>query len=252
MTNHRLKVGYEPFENAAPGFLGNLDMLLGLFKVDFVRIDHFHPLIRNASTGEWTGAFGWLQNGSVDMLEDFRYITEERIDSFRFTNPIVEGTFGAIYSVAGVHASVIKFDSMMANIQVNVYILLLAVGCVLIALYLCVDRIDSDDHTDWWAVLVAVVPCFNSQATLEARGTVTRRVIFVVIGIYVLITTTFYQTNLLRSLILSAQMTPLTTKQIIAGVERHEYTIMFDNQGSALERWIRLKKDSETTATTRT
>ncbi|CAM6000344.1 unnamed protein product [Sphagnum balticum] len=186
------------------------------------------------------------------MLEDYFYITEERIDSFLFTNPIVKGTFGAIYSVAGVRTSAIQFDSMMANIQVNVYILLIAACCVFIAMYVWVDRIDPHAHTDWWTVFVAAVPCFNCQATLEARGTVTRRVIFVVIGIYVMLTTAFYQTYLLRSLILSSRVTPMTMKQIIAGVERHEYTIMFYSQEEEIEQWIRPKRGNETTATTNT
>ena len=154
-------------------------------------------------------------------------------------NRFLAETFGAIYSVAGMRTSAIQFDSMMANIQVSVYVLLLVACCMLIALYVWVDKIDPDAHTDWWTVFVAAVPCFNCQATLEARHTATRRVIFVVIAIYVLLTTSFYQTYLLRSLILSTRVAPLTMKRIIDGVERHEYTIMFYNQEEEIEMWIR-------------
>jgi drug/metabolite transporter (DMT)-like permease len=129
---------------------------------------------------------------------------------------------------------------MMANIQLSVYVLLAAACSVFIAMYVWVDRLlDPAAHTDWWTVFVAAMPCFNCQATLEARKIVTRRVIFVFIGIYVLLTNSFYQTYLLRSLILSKRVTPMTMKQIIAGVERHEYTIMFYNQEEPVEQWIR-------------
>jgi hypothetical protein len=240
MAKNRLKVGYEPFVNATPGFIDDLGAVVQLFHVEFVSIDDYHPLNRSAANGRWAGALGWLHNGFVDTLEDYWYITADKIDSFRFTNPIREESFGAIYSVASVDTSVMQFNSMMANIQISVYFLMLAASCAFIVLYVWVGRvIDRPSSTDWWTVLVAAVPCFNCQATLEVRDTVTRRVIFIFIGIYVLLTTTFYQTYLLRSLILSTRVTPLTMNQIIAGVERHEYTIMFYNQDEEVESLIR-------------
>jgi hypothetical protein len=88
MTKSRLKVGYEPFADATPAFVDNFGTILELFTVDFVCIDDYHPLNRSSVTDRWAGAYGWLYNGSVEMLEDYSFIIEDKMDSFQFTNII--------------------------------------------------------------------------------------------------------------------------------------------------------------------
>jgi hypothetical protein len=55
-------------------------------------------------------------------------------------------------------------------------------------------------------VFVAAVPCFNNQAGPINIETATRRIVVLVIGATALLTTTFYQTLLLSSLLV--QSTP--------------------------------------------
>jgi hypothetical protein len=69
---------------------------------------------------------------------------------------------------------------------------------------------------------------FNSQATPVTYNLLTRRLVLLTVGVSVILTSTFYQTYLLRALMLTSGNQALPFEDIVCKIERRQMSVMFD------------------------
>jgi hypothetical protein len=94
--------------------------------------------------------------------------------------------------------------------------------------------------TDWWTIIVAVIPCFQCysdgvfsgcaysasvRACAVQHSSLTGRVIVLTIGVCSLLSTTFYQELLLTSLIVEPHSQPVFANVIAQMIERYNYKV---------------------------
>jgi hypothetical protein len=85
-----------------------------------------------------------------------------------------------------------------------------------------------------WNVIVLVVPFMNNQSSALNSETVSRRILNMIVGMFVLVSVAFYQSPLSSSLITKPPPRRLTLEEIAIKIELHELNPMFDVSGSAL------------------
>jgi hypothetical protein len=74
------------------------------------------------------GALGWVQSGRVDTLYQQWFITPERQEIFRFSNPLRHSELVAFYATQDDNESpALHFDTLSALIDWNAYLVGLAV-----------------------------------------------------------------------------------------------------------------------------
>lgn len=66
-----IRVGYDNSSIKLRQLMDGLDVLFNAFTIDYVPIDDFQPSVL-LDTGYWSGANGYVQNGTIDMLSSGR------------------------------------------------------------------------------------------------------------------------------------------------------------------------------------
>ena len=92
----------------------------------------FRPMRRRID-GSWSGGLGHLANGSVDTLALNFFITPERYESFAFSSPSGRADYSVLYAASIAHP--LRFDSLLARIDLQVYAATAAVCTLLITLH---------------------------------------------------------------------------------------------------------------------
>jgi hypothetical protein len=107
------------------------------YNKQFTPIDDY-SLYEPDAYGHWQGAFGRLYTNAVDTLEWSFYNTPDMVYDFQFTSPYNSRGFAGIYSV-DVYETALLFESLTANFDASVFVLITFIWFLLIALYRLVD-----------------------------------------------------------------------------------------------------------------
>jgi hypothetical protein len=89
MPDTKLRYGVRINESVLNAW-SSFDVYLRDFDIEFIEFKDYLPLQR-LNNGTWTGAFGHLQASHVDMIEHVMILTTERMSSFQFTIPTIQG-----------------------------------------------------------------------------------------------------------------------------------------------------------------
>jgi hypothetical protein len=95
------------------------------------------------------------------------------------------------------------------------------------------DKIRQSDEqaTSWWNISMAVVPCFNSQALpLHHSHTFTRRLLVIIVGAMVLLTTNYYQAFILNGMMIKNVPSPYTIDELAKKLYANEMTAVFSTR----------------------
>jgi hypothetical protein len=87
----------------------------------------------------------------------------------------------------------------------------------------------EDEPFSWWDVSLAVVPCFNSQAPPldHHSNTFTRRILVIVVGVTVLLTTNYYQAFILNGMMVQDVSVAYTVDELAEKLYTNELRAMF-------------------------
>ena len=138
---------------------------------------------------------------TIDTVYFAVYITPERMSAFQFTNAYMASRIAAVYSQQSATAPAgMSLSGMAAGISLDVYITMLFTWCALVFLFALIDYVRTSYKTvfQWWNTGTAIMPFLNCQAPgLEHCQSPSRCVAVATASIFVLLSTTYYQTLLL-------------------------------------------------------
>lgn len=112
-----------------------------------------------------------IQNGEIDTSNFAAFITDERINSFMFTNPYISSRFVALYSQQMNNTKFIDIKGIAAGVSVDVYLLTIVFCCLLAILFATINYVKPLNTFNCWNIATTILPCFNCQAgTLRIEG----------------------------------------------------------------------------------
>ncbi len=144
--------------------------------------------------GTWTGIFGDLQSGFVDICTHGVNVMSDRLDDFMFTTPFKIENFGALMKRQDVAFS-INEKSVTAGIGFEIYAFLAAILLFLLIVTWFNERCQySTARNSTWRLLLSLFP--SNGAFWKNQIGATRKLLMTTAGFAVLVFSSLYQAKL--------------------------------------------------------
>jgi hypothetical protein len=88
------------------------------------------------------------------------------MSAFQFTNAMRANRLFAIYAQQKNHSELVDFNGLMAGVQLNVYVFVIVISCLLVVLFALIDYArpaHNQGHFECWHILIAVFPTINGH-----------------------------------------------------------------------------------------
>jgi hypothetical protein len=155
------------------------------------------------------------------------FIKKQLGDTFPYTNSFGRDGYGALMKRRQKFID-INYSGLLAGVELIVFgVLLLAIISLLAMSYINEVLQNSCKRNTLWEIANSLMP--SNTTSLKYQLGWTRRILIVTCGFTVLLSTTYYQSNLLQQLMIPTQAPRVTLDDIISDIDNFRAKAYFDD-----------------------
>jgi hypothetical protein len=168
-----------------------------------------------------------VQNGRVDTWSSYSLLNIDFFQQFLLTNTFGTERFGAVMQREKKNFA-INFNGLLAGIHSDAFVtLFIALICVSIISWLNEKRHRHIERRNtYWHILNSLMP--SNMEPLKCQTGWTRKVLILTSGFAVLLSTTYYQSNLLQEILITKQEAQKTITDIVNEVKTSRANVYLD------------------------
>jgi hypothetical protein len=178
-----------------------------------------------------------MNNGSIDVHGELQIV--DSISYLFYVNDVLSGRTNALVTTALVRDRIgflmkrhtkmfdVNFIGLLAGIRIDAFCLLL-VSIILIAILTYVNEVLQryEHKNNMWEILTSLMPC--STSPMKYQYGLTRKVVMLTGAFTILLSTTYYQCNLLEQLILPRPIPSITLADIVDSIRSYRSKLHLD------------------------
>ncbi len=165
-------------------------------------------------------AINGVLSGEIDTWATYSPLSLDLYDNWLYSTPFGKERYGALLRKQQTHIFEINHAALMAGIHFTMYMTIFAfVLCLTLISFLNEQREHKCDRNTSWHVAHSLMP--SNMIEWKHQDGITRKILILNCAFTVLLSTTYYQSNLLQTLLLQKMPSKITVEEMTDNIRNH-------------------------------